>query len=239
MHLENCFITLTYNDDNLPADRSVNVREFQLFMKRLRKRHGPGIRFFHCGEYGEEFQRPHYHACLFGHDFFDKELWRVRDGVSLYVSRELERLWPFGFSSIGDVTFNSAAYVARYIMKKVTGPLSEDHYEFVDPETGEIFQRRPEYTTMSRRPGIGSTWIQKYHSDAYPGDFVIMNGKKIKPPKAYDKWFEHEYPSDFRKLRAKRLANAKEHSDNNTPERLRVRKTVQEARLKLLPRNLK
>lgn len=131
MHKENCFITLTYAPEHLPADQSLHYRDFQLFMKRLRKRFsGKVIRFYMCGEYGENFGRPHFHACLFGHNFDDLTLWKVQNKQKLYRSKTLEELWPFGHSSVGTVTFESAAYVARYIMKKVTGEAAELHYTF-------------------------------------------------------------------------------------------------------------
>lgn len=134
LHEKNCFITLTYNDENLPADQSLHYEPFQLFMKRLRKKYGSGIRFYMCGEYGEKLARPHFHACLFGHDFDDKKVWKKTDaGSVLYRSAELEKLWPFGYSSVGDVSFESAAYVARYIMKKITGEAAESHYKFFRP----------------------------------------------------------------------------------------------------------
>lgn len=153
LYTDNCFVTLTYNDDFLPEDRSLHYRHFQLFMKRLRKRHGDGVRFYMCGEYGEKQGRPHYHACLFNFRFSDMRLWQERNGVKLYRSAELERLWPFGFCSVGEVTFESAAYVARYIMKKVTGDAAESHYTFcrclhrgdIDPPRGiyaDVFKAR-------------------------------------------------------------------------------------------------
>ena len=139
MHEDNCFITLTFNPESLD-DRSnpwsLDVRDFQLFMKRLRKKYGAGIRFYHCGEYGELNKRPHYHACIFGFDFPDKRLWKVTNsGHRLYISESLDELWPFGFCTIGNVTFESAAYVARYIMKKVNGDAAADHYEWIDEDT--------------------------------------------------------------------------------------------------------
>lgn len=134
MHKQNCFITLTYNDENLPADKSLHYEDFQKFMKRLRRKFGEGVRFYMCGEYGENLGRPHFHACLFGVDFADKKLWRKSpSGAFLYRSATLEQLWPFGYSSIGDVTFETAAYVARYIMKKITGEAAELHYRFFRP----------------------------------------------------------------------------------------------------------
>lgn len=225
----NAFITLTYDEDNLPADGSVDVREFQLFLKRLRYHKGPGIRFFHCGEYGERYGRPHYHACLFNCDFPDRKLWKIQNNVPLYTSTELAALWEFkGFCSVGEVTFESAAYVARYIMKKITGEAAADHY----------MGRKPEYTTMSRRPGIGQGWLSKYRSDVYPSDGVVVRGREMRPPKYYDRLYEVCDSRSYKDMRAKRITRARCHTDNNTSSRLRVRETVQKARIERLPRNL-
>ena len=93
-----------------------------------------------CGEYGENRGRPHFHACLFNFDFPDKKVWRkTSQGHPVWRSPSLEALWPYGFSEIGSVTFQSAAYVARYIMKKATGRDAEQVYEWTDPLTGEVF----------------------------------------------------------------------------------------------------
>ncbi len=140
----NCFITLTFSDSNLDEQGSLMKSDFQKFVKRLRKKFQgkervvtPNgkvtfpIRYFHCGEYGAQLSRPHHHACLFNFDFYDKKIWSVRSGVRLYRSADLERLWPFGFSTLGDVTFQSAAYIARYITKKINGKLAEEHYKKV------------------------------------------------------------------------------------------------------------
>jgi len=123
LHQNNCFITLTYDDEHLPKDLSLDHREFQLFFKRLRKANPHiKIRYYMAGEYGSTRGRPHFHACIFGYDFHDKKLFsRTSAGSLLYRSQELEKLWPYGYSTIGDVTFESAAYVARYIMQKQTG----------------------------------------------------------------------------------------------------------------------
>lgn len=224
LHERNCFITLTYDDAHLPPDHSLNVKHYQDFMKRLRFRFGEGIRFFHCGEYGEQFGRPHYHACLFNFDFEDKKLWKEVRGNKLYTSEALQELWPQGFSTIGDVTFESAAYVARYITKKITGEKAEAHYN----------GRKPEYTTMSRRPGIAKGWFDKYTSDVYPSDFVVLRGKKMRPPKFYDRQFEIAFPSDFAKLKRRRISSAKKLE--LVDQRLAVREEVQMLRFKLLKR---
>jgi len=180
LHEKSCFVTLTYNDENLPLTEqglpTLDKTHFTLFMKRLRKKYGKGIRYFQCGEYGENFFRPHHHALIFGYDFMDKQLFSCRAGVSLYHSLDLEKLWPYGFSTIGTVTFDSACYVARYIMKKQTGKDAEAHYQ----------GREPEYITMSRRPGIGRLFYDKYKDDLYNYDkCVVVNNFILKPPKYY------------------------------------------------------
>lgn len=235
---DNCFITLTFDNDHLPSSGSLDVRDFQLFMKRLRKKFGNNIRFYHCGEYGEKNMRPHYHACLFNFDFKDKELFKISRGNQLYISADLQELWPFGYSMIGDVTFESAAYVARYIMKKVNGDQAEDHYTRVDPDTGEVFELKPEYTTMSRRPGIGKPWFDKFGGDVYPDDFVVLRNKKMRPPRYYDFLIGQEDQEKLDRIKRRRKINARQHSENNTPARLKVREKVQNHRLALLPRTL-
>lgn len=239
LYEDNCFITLTYNNENLPEDGSLHVEHFQRFMKRLRKKYkDKTIRFYHCGEYGEKFFRPHYHAILFNHDFSDKKLFKKTEEINLYTSEELEQLWPYGFNTIGDVTFESAAYTARYIMKKQTGRNADKHYERVNTETGEIIKLRPEYNTMSRRPGIASQWFDQYEKDVYPKDFITIRGKKLKPPKFYDRLYEHKYPEDYEKMKDKRMELMNKHWKDNTPERLKQKETVKKAQLSKLKRNL-
>lgn len=238
LHADNSFITLTYSDENLPYRGTLVKRDFQLFMKRLRRRSGAKFKFYYCGEYGENFGRPHYHACLFGYDFPDKEIFTVRNDYPVWRSSLLEELWPYGFSEIGTVTFESAGYVARYILKKQTGKSAEDHYSRVDPETGEIYQLLPEYTNMSNRGGIGKDWITKFKDDVYPSDEVIVNGIPVKPPKFYDRQFEILYPDEYVKLKRARVKSSRLYVDNNTPDRLKVREKVTLSKLEFLPRKL-
>jgi len=240
LHENNCFITLTYDNTHFPSDGSLHYKDFQLFIKRLRKKLGHNrVRYYMAGEYGENFGRPHFHACIFGYDFHDKKLWkRTPSGSLLYRSKDLEILWPFGYSSIGDVNFESAAYVARYIMKKVTGKMAKDHYEEIDPESGEIVKRVPEFNKMSLKPGIGAKWLEKFKSDVYPHDYVVVRGKKMKPPKAYDKWYKNDNPFEFDEILYKREISAKLNPDNHDPKRLDAKRQILESRLSLLKRNL-
>lgn len=208
LHENNAFITLTFDNEHLNETGTLDDSDFVKFMKRLRKKVGK-VRYFHCGEYGDENDRPHHHACIFGYDFPDKELLREKEGIKLYRSAELEKLWPYGFCTIGDVTYESAAYVARYVIKKITGKAAEYHYRRIDPETGEVTKLLPEYVTMSRRPGIGKGVYEKFKSDMYPKDFTTRNGNKLSIPKYYDKLLESENPELLEKLKEKRLTRAK------------------------------
>lgn len=252
MYDKNCFITLTYSPENLPKNGTLVVEDFQKFMKKLRKEFKGDkpiwnqkknifeypIRFFHCGEYGEENKRPHYHALLFNFDFEDKEVCARNNDNIYYSSATLDRLWSKGICMVGDLTFESAAYVARYCTKKVTGEKAENHYMVLDYDSGEILgDRKPEYVTMSRNGGIGLNWYKQFKNDLYPDDFVLVRGKKCKVPKFYDKKLEEDDKKLYNKIKAQREANAVLHEENNTRERLEVREIIQNIRAKMLKRS--
>lgn len=236
----NAFITLTFREECLNEYGTLHKPDFQRFMKRLRKRFrglecvtdplkrtiSRPIRFFHCGEYGSQLKRPHHHACLFNFDFLDKSHWSTRGDVRLYRSASLEKLWPFGFSTIGDVTFQSAAYVARYITKKINGKLAAGHYTRVNSETGEVYRLVPEYITMSRRPGIGKRWFDKFVGDLYPKDFVTSGGLKFKTPSFYDKIYDALEPEKFAVIKEKRKLASVDKASDKTLRRLRCREIV-------------
>lgn len=205
-------------------------------MKRLRRSLRAPIRFYMCGEYGSQTFRPHYHACLFGFDFPDKYFWcRTGGGEKVYRSPNLERLWPFGASSIGSVTFESAAYVARYCVQKVTGFNAKYHYARSDKD-GE-YQLTPEFNHMSLKPGIGAPWLQKWGKDVYPHDYVVINGKEVKPPKYYDSLFERADPDAFEALKFRRELDGRSRYSDNTEERLLAKGIVAQAKLSLLVRS--
>ncbi len=235
MHTHNSFLTLTYDEEHLPNDKSLQVSDWQKFAKRLRKQHAP-FRFFHCGEYGTENLRPHYHACVFGLDFHqDRYIWKQTKETTLYRSETLETIWGQGFSTIGELTFKSAAYVARYIMKKANGDLAKTKYSRFDPETGETWDVKPEYITMSRRPGIGAPWLTHFISDVYPSDEVVHDGQKYRPPRFYDQQLNDE---TLNTMKCKRTKAALRHKENNTPERLKVREKVETAKIERLTRQI-
>lgn len=249
LYQHNCFITLTFDSENLPKDESLDVKVFQDFMKRFRKRvrsksfidkygfYCKKLRFFHCGEYGEIRGRPHYHACIFNFDFPDRKYYKTRKGVRLYTSEELSSLWPFGFCSVGDVTFESAAYVARYVTKKITGKAKDCHYRdigVVDEDTGEVFAKKQEYTTMSRRPGIGKDYYSKFKDDFYPSDMIVIrNDVKCKPPKYYDSLYEQDDECKSELLKLRRVDNMDRLRYDYTESRLKTREVVKKAQLSL------
>lgn len=250
-HECNSFLTLTFADEHLPWDYSVSVRDVQLFMKRLRKSIAPAkVRFLACGEYGDEGLRPHYHIIIFGHDFSeDRIYWRNSPaGYPLYRSARLEKIWPFGHSEIGSVTRESASYVARYVLKKVTGKAASEHYQRINPITGELVTVSPEFIVMSTggkngAGGIGLEWFKQYEADAFPSDYVIIDGTKQPIPRYYMRKkmerenLEHFSDSDETlKIRIARVERARVHADNNTPDRLAIREELAEIRSSLKAR---
>lgn len=212
MHSASAFVTLTYSDLCLPKDGSLSKRTLQLFMKRLRKERMAGLRFFGCGEYGEMTARPHYHLLLFNTDFADKVVYsRVSDGPTLYVSEELSRLWPFGENKIGEVNAQTCAYVSQYVMKKAGS------------SARSYGSREEEFRVMSRRPGIGYTWFEKYHGEAYAHDSAIVDGKEVPLPRYYDTKFESIDSARLVLLKRNRRKKALLLKSDNTLERRRVR----------------
>lgn len=252
LHDENMFITLTFDNNHLPKWGDLSKRDCQLFIKKLRKHvHPKKIRVAYCGEYGEKTGRPHYHLLIFGHSFNDLIHYKTSDaGSRLYISKTLSDLWPYGWSDIGEVNFDSAAYVARYITKKQnnsekinpqTGEPYDWKYLVLDRETGEILhEKQKEFFITSRRPGIGKDWILKRHEDVYNHDHIIIDGRKLTPPKFYDTQFEKIDPDRLSEIKSQRLARTKtrQNIDNNSYYRLLTREESQKLKLKQLTRRL-
>lgn len=214
---------------------SLDYRHCQLWLKRLRKKFGP-VRFFLGGEYGEQFGRPHYHALLFGLTLTDCVPCRLLGRSDLFRSAEMDALWGYGSVVLGRVTFESAAYVARYCLKKVNGDLAAKHYEYVDPETGEVKQRAPEFGRMSLKPGIGARWIERYSSDVYPHGRVVARGVEQAAPRYYDKWFSKADPEGSEWLAYERYIEGLSRASDRTPERLAVQEACAKARVKFFNR---
>lgn len=228
MYRNNVFATLTYDDEHLPADGSLNYVHFQLFMKRARKHYG-AFRFFMCGEYGETFGRPHYHALFFGLDVTDRvKCNSVFSSSDLYESDTLSRLWGQGFVTLGEVSYESARYCAVYSTKRVVGKRAEEHYSRLNTLTGEIYQIEPEFASMSLRPGIGYSWLATYWKDVYlsGNNGVVVKGRPRPIPRFFDTHMEVIARDVLDEHQYKRLQKAQENCENNTPERLAVREEV-------------
>lgn len=176
----NAFITLTYDDIHLPEKASLVRRHPALFMKRLRKAHGNGVRMFGCGEYGETTGRPHYHILLFNTGFGDGVKYKVsKTGEPLFRSAELSRLWSDDIGCIGECNFGAVSvasikYVAGYVTKRVRGPKADAHYN----------GRLPEFAMWSL--GLGSSWFDKFHPEVIKADSIIVDGVEMALPRYYN-----------------------------------------------------
>ncbi len=263
----NSFITLTYRDPDacntkqlkegyhIPDNWSLDKDHFQRFMKRLRKaRPAQTVRFYHCGEYGEHCRhetnildcqmcgvgRPHYHCILFNCSFTDLAAFGCGpNDIIYYTSAELESIWKYGFVQVGEVNIQTAGYVARYCLKKQTGTAAPDHYKNVN-DYGEEIPVLPEYATMSRRPGIGNAWYQKFKTDIYPSDEVPVPGQGVykKVPRYYDELLRAETPDLLEAIKAERHTWRSENDTEYTAERLMQKYNVKRAQIKSLTREL-
>lgn len=235
----NSFITLTYDPEHLPSDGSLNKSHFQKFMKRLRERfRDRPIRYYHCGEYGDELQRPHYHACLFNLTFPDQKLLHQKQGNALFTSELLQEVWGKGFCTVGELTFQSAAYVSRYCLKKVNGSRAHDHYLRCD-ENGVAYWLQPEYVTMSRRPGIGKAWFDQFKGDL-KNDTVPVPGRGVlnKMPRYYDQLLEEVDPKLFARIKRQRQKQKEENPEEYTAFRLEQKFKVKKAQADQLKRTI-
>jgi len=238
-HQSNLFITLTYRDDALTygvkpnGDQTAHgvliPRHLELFWKRLRKWFGHRIGYYACGEYGDKSSRPHYHACVFGLVFEDKTVFEIKDGNTLYHSRTLDSLWTHGHCYFGDVTFESAAYVARYCMKKSMG---KDRLRY---ERDGI---TPEFARMSRRPAIGKNWFETYGSDVFPADILVVRGVPCKPPRYFFDLLSRANLNVADDVKMERIAKAKEFESESDRKRLMAREKVKLSAIKSLTRRL-
>jgi len=234
MHQDTCYLTLTYDDEKVPFDGSVNKSDLRAFWKSLRNKIAPTkVRYVQCGEYGDKFGRPHYHAAVFGYDPKDKQKFKKnKQGQWLYRSDSLNEIWGHGFVTIGKLERASARYIAGYIFKKITGEKSEEHYTVVSRE-GTMHQLHPEFITMSNRPGIGHDWIKQFRTDVFPWDFVpLSDGTQTKTPAYYVRWLEKHDPEGHQKVKMARRKLAIKLKPDNTYPRLEVKETCKKAKLK-------
>lgn len=187
-----CFLTLTYDDDHLPSDRSLHVEDYQLFLKRLRRALEPvKIRYYCAGEYGSQLERPHFHLLIFGTDFGADKLPIAnvfnRLHPDYYISSLVARCWPNGFHTIAPLSDACICYVAKYVIKKATGKASDEWYA----------GRRPEFGIGSK--GIARDWYDRYSEDLWAHDHFRWGDrfKRCRPVRYFERILEK---NDFDRL---------------------------------------
>lgn len=234
--------TLAREDIGEELRGSLNKKTHQKFIKRLREKIDVPVRFYMCGEYGAKLRRPHYHYLLFGYGFPDRKYHKTSEsGERLYTSKLLNEAWPFGHAWIGDVTYETCAYVAGYVLKKITGEKAWEHYRTTD-ENGVDWWLEPEFNLMSRGGrrgrGIAAEWWEKFNPDVYTSDTVVRNATETKPPRYYDKLLALFDPVQWEVIKMRREARAQDLAGDNTPARLAEKEAVTKAKMALKKRNL-
>lgn len=260
-HKDNYFLTLTYDNEHLPLVQKADLEtgellnewnptlyppDLQKFWKRLRdhwkRKHGVniGIRYYACGEYGEKKDRPHYHAIVFGLPINDlKPDHKSKRGNMNFISEEIQKIWGNGIVAVGDVTWESCAYTARYIMKKQTGKGAITYY---------LEQRAPEFCTMSRRPAIGKAYFDKNWRQIYANDGVLIKTKRgvesVKPARYFDKLFDIDNHEEMQAIKRRRIDLAEirqlqleQSTDKDWEEVIKDREEMQDLRIKTLKRH--
>lgn len=245
MHSANMFVTLTYDNDHIPSNWSLEPREFKLFIKRLYmwafRRFGIQIRYYGAGEYGDQFGRPHYHVIIFGLWMPDAKFYSGGDDAKLYVSAALDELWGKGSCKIAEVNYKTAAYVARYVVKKVDGKKREDGHYLVHDMDGVVTERHPEFSRQSRRPGIGAPYYEKYGKEIRTHDNIIVDGRPVPSIRYYDVIAERVDVQRYRAIKALRAPSSVAEARDRKSEELRLRRIsdhLAKAALKMRRRKL-
>lgn len=258
-NLGSIFLTLTYDDEHLPFYGELVKHHLQDFLKRLRFHSGAQFRYYGVGEYGSKcpdhkivdcsvcgpIQRPHFHVIVFGWSPEDKQMACRRDGEPQYTSEIIGKAWKKGMHEFGSCTFESCNYVAGYILKKQKGDNQHvaDHYCKYFPELNVWVDMPHEFAIMSRGQrtgagGIGKMFYVEYKDDMYPSDETPVPGRGVigKPPKFYDRMYEHEHPESMERIKEKRRdAMARSLVEGPTIE---SRAKVEDSRLALYQRKL-
>ena len=241
-HEKNCFLTLTYDEDNI--HESLQPDHMTKFLKRLRHAVAPlKIRYIQCGEYGSKGHRAHHHALIFGYDFDDKVFVGKSDkDEEMFSSVKLDKLWGKGFCTIGEANIKTALYISGYIGKKIYGTKDTDgfyvsggskntHYNKVDKETGEVLIIHKEYMTMSKKPGLGHSFFTKFTTDLFPDGKILVPSagtlQEYPVPQYFFNKLAETNPNLFIQSRDLRLERALEyelkHKNESSPERLRTK----------------
>lgn len=219
----NCFVTLTYNDENLPDGGYLSKEDIQKFLKRLRyyetgieewenpqngKTEKP-IRYLLCGEYGPNgTRRAHYHLLIFNWKPEKLKFYKENhNGDKLYTSKQINEIWGKGFATIGELNYKSACYVARYCTKKMFNNIK--HAELKKMEI------QPEFILMSRNGGIGIKHWKQYKKEILKREGILIKIKdKVKNkriPKYYERKYKEENEKQYEKYRTKKILKSQEN----------------------------
>lgn len=200
---ENSFLTLTYDSKHVPAHNSLDYSHLVKFWKKLRKEIGK-LRYYAVGEYGDKTNRPHYHACVFGHAFIADRVIVQTEPYLLWECPWLTKIWGMGRVTIGTLNFQTARYTASYVTKKLR---AKQKYVRVDNETGELLELVQPKAFMSRN--LAKAWWEQWGRQVIDHDYVIIDGRKQKPPKAYDKWLKEKDEKKMEEIKVNRRKKAK------------------------------
>lgn len=235
LHDECCFATFTYSPKHLPKWGSLQYADMQKFWDRTnkaRKRAGlPRLHYYAVGEYGDQTQRPHYHACIFGSAYTENRIILRTSPTMLWTSPELEKEWGLGNVSVGALNYETARYTASYVTKKLR---AKQQYVRVDETSGELIPLEQPKAYMSLKPAIGLRWLEQYGDHIYENDYVVINGKKQKPPQYYDRWLKKRSEIPLQMIKEERQKKAQSLSISQ----LRARARVAHARVKGKPKKL-
>jgi hypothetical protein len=256
MHEQNCFITLTFEDEHLPKHGSLRLEDPQKFLKRLRKylekdwhmvdgvktsKIPCKIKYFYCGEYGDQHQRPHYHLCIFGWAPHDMQIFSQKKSGDQFTSQTIAKIWTQGFHTVSDFTDATGAYTAYYMVKEnIFFDLTP--YDAIDPDTGEEIKRMPPFQRMSRRPGLGTTFYHKYKEEIINNGSYI-NGQSVPVPQAYLNILRKEDEEKYKVLKTNRenksIQLAKQNPHLNTLYGLDAVDFIAKQKSKLKTRDVK
>lgn len=237
-HNDNCFITITYNDEHLPK-RGLSKKHIQDFLKRLRRRLGyhniidseTGLRYFLCGEYGTSTYRPHYHAIIFGYKPVDLISFGYDNDIrqEIFISPWLSSLWGMGNVIVGNnVTFETCAYVARYVMKKL-------EVDFKNDEFYKVFNK--DFILCSRRPALGYRFFEENQSELERLDKVLIrDGITCLPPRYYSRKLKEVNPDKYEEIKQKRIDNAPKETLIRCHRRLKAAEKIKKQQIQTLTR---
>lgn len=247
------FLTLTYKDEYLKTHTTVNTvtgekfegislckEDIQKFWKRLRKKYPQmQIKYIECGEYGTKTLRPHYHAIVYGLPLPMQTFKKVGMNAlnqPIWNCEELTNIWGMGNIIIGRLDWESAAYVARYTLKKATNQYNKEWYD----AQGII----PEFITMSQ--GIGKDYFNNNLDKIYLTDSVPIRNKKtgqnVKPPRSFDRMLQEIDPDLMENIKYKREKTAQSQEillNNQTNLTQEERRKISENRMKQVIKDLR